>query len=254
MSVPCLPVIDELKIELKEYKDEKIEWIPRETCIISTAKQGSQLWHRLRLFSISMSTIGYNIGRCPPAWSVSKEEAALQICGLSSKKFTDEALKRMKIGSDGEPYLRKWHSEQIKKPIYEVGVAIWKKDVRFRGSVDGDLDDGTFAEYKIPEKMYRALIEYVEATKKGFTRPPSDYSHIFSSHYDQMTGNGVIMNKTACRYTVMSWSTGMVYQQTVPVDHEHWDNVLYPQSCTFYDTYITPIMKKYKFQRIDPPI
>lgn len=251
--IPPLPAIVSTSIKLKEYEGEKIEWEERETCFVSTAKQCGPLWKRLRLGAIVMSTISLVIDRVPVSWRISKGEAARIICGLSAKAFDETALQRMGIGITGEPIFRQWHSKQLDVPIREVGVAVWKKDPRFRGSIDGDLDDGTFAEYKIPEHMYRALIEYIEAAKKGFTRPPSDYSHIFDSHYDQMTGNGVIMGKHTCRYNVMSWGhPRMIYQQNIPINHEHWDTVLYPQALAFHEAHVEPLMAKYKFQRIDP--
>ncbi len=251
-DVPILPAITSTSVRLLEYEGEKIAWQERETCFMSTAKQCSKLWKRLRLGCISMSGLSLYLDRVPPKFRVSKREAARIICGLSNKTFDETSLWRMGIGITGEPILRDWHSKQIGKSIHEVGLGVWKKDPRFRGSMDGDLEDGTCAEYKIPEKMYWQLIEYIEAIKKGFSRPPSDHRHIFDSHYDQMTGNSVIHDRWACRYTVMAWGDRTIYQQTIPVDHDHWNNVLYPQACAFHDEYVEPLMKAYKLQRIDP--
>ena len=233
--------------------EEKIEWQDRPTCMISTAPQGGPRWHQLRLYSISMSNLSQVCGR-GGRYQVPAPQLARRICGLEKEVFSEEAMSRMSAGNRDEPMLRAWHSALIKKPIYEVGVGVWKQDPRFRGSMDGDLDDGTFAEYKTTQQMYRAYIEFIESLKYHTAAPPSPYRHIFDSHYDQMTGNAIIHGKTACRYIVYARADAVVYMQDIPVDRDHWDKLLYPTAVKFYTQEVEPLLAQHQLQRIDPPI
>lgn len=246
----CQPIT---VIRPQTYKDEMIKWEERKTCHVSLHKQTSDIWHRLRVGAITMSMIGKYLGRCPDSMNINSYDAALLICGLKQQQFTKRAVYNMEIGVKGEPILRIWDANYHKQKITEVGVAVWKKDPRFRGSIDGEVDDEIFVEYKIPQDMYRKLIEHVEAIKKGFTPPPGYHGHIFDTHYDQITGNGVIMDKKRCRYCVSSASKHqLTYWEYIPIDYDHWYKTLYPEGVKFYDTHVEPLMKEYGVQRIDP--
>ncbi|CAH6418648.1 Hypothetical protein POVN_LOCUS367 [uncultured virus] len=257
-DVPPLPPVDVTNIHppvqdrYETYEGERIEWEDRKTCWISLNKQGGIVWKRLRIGAITMSMISKIAKRVPRFMQTPPDELARQICGLSEPYFPPEALARMNVGSKGEPILREWDAKELGVVIKEVGIGVYKKDPRFRGSMDGDINESDFCEYKIPERMYRQLIEFIEAIKKGYTPPPSEHSHIFNSHYDQMIGNAEIHGKQRCNYVVCAASNSTVYRQWVPADPDHWNNCLYPAGVTFYNTYVEPLLRKHKIRRIDP--
>lgn len=128
-------------------------------------------------------------------------------------------------------------------------MAVWKNDFRLGGSLDGEFAEVCGMEIKAPQKMYRQLIEYVEAFKKGYQEPPS--GHIFISHYDQMIGNGVITNKQQMHYVVKS-AEGDLYTEVFPVDYEYWNTDVYPRIVSFYETYVQPELFIRGITRIDP--
>lgn len=219
-----------------------------ETYYLSLHEQGTEEWHNLRYGRITMSNISSCTGRSN--YFVDKEDLSRKICGLEKI----ETNSYMEHGVLVEPIIRNWYSETINKPIKEVGLAIWKKDIRFGGSLDGEIDDEEGIEIKAPKKMYYKLIEYIEARKKGYSFPSGFHEHIFNNHYDQMTGNGVITNKKFMHYVVVCTDTQKAYIQRFPVDYSLWENELYPKACAYYDKYIGPVLEKYNIKRLDPDV
>ena len=218
-----------------------------ETYYASTERQGSDEWKKLRVGRITMSSISSCIGRS--GYNECKEKIAENICNVLVKNPVNEYMIH---GIKTEPIIRDWYSDTIRKPIKEVGLAIWKKDLRFGGSLDGEIDDEAGIEIKAPNKMYHKLIEYIESKKKGYTFYPGFHEHVYNSHYDQMTGNGVITNKKYMHYVVVCTDTQQAYIQRFPVDYELWETELYPKACKFYEEYISPRMKELNVERIDP--
>lgn len=162
------------------------EWIESATCYFSTAPQCTKLWDELHIGTVSASKLSTWLGLTK--FSEGPEESALQCVGLSKKTFNSEQLDRTQIGIAGEPIVRKWYSESIATPISEVGVAVWKKDPRFRASLDGMYTkDGVTrgVEIKVTDKVYWLLIQHFQALKKGVNNMP-EHSHIWDAHYNQM--------------------------------------------------------------------
>lgn len=217
-----------------------------ETYYASLHNQGSEEWHSLRYGRITMSNLSACIGRSN--YYSDKEELARKICGLEKTSMNSY----MEHGVLTEPIIRNWYSDILNKPIKEVGLAIWKKDFRFGGSLDGEIDEEEGIEIKAPNKMYNKLIEYIESKKKGYSYPSGYHEHVFNSHYDQMTGNAIITGKKYMHYVVVCTDTQQAFIQRFPVDIELWENELYPKACKFYEEYINPIIKDYKISRIDP--
>jgi hypothetical protein len=217
-----------------------------ETYHASLNEQGTEEWHKLRYGRITMSNISACTGRA--GYYTDKEELARKICGLEKTSLNSY----MEHGITTEPIIRKWYSETINKPIKEVGLAIWKKDFRFGGSLDGEINEEEGIEIKAPNKMYHRLIEFIESKKKGYSYPPGYHEHIFNSHYDQMTGNAVITNKKYMHYVVVCTDTQQAFIQRFPVDTQLWEEQLYPKACDFYEKYITPILNQEGIFRIDP--
>ena len=224
----------------KEYTDYTLSLHP----------QNTEEWKNLRIGRITMSNISSCAGRS--YYKNEPSEITNVVCGIT--KIESNAY--MEHGVRMEPIIRDWYSETIEAPIREVGLAIWKKDPRFGGSLDGEIVNGEVCEegieIKAPHKMYWKLIDYIESRKKGYSFYPGYHEHIFNSHYDQMTGNAIITNKKAMHYIVVCTDTQQAFVQRFPVDEVLWYEVLYPKACEFYDTYIEPKMKELGIKRIDP--
>lgn len=243
-----------------EQKEEEIEWEDRPTCWMSRDKQLSSRWKDLHVGRISMSNISKIAGRVPPNMRSSPHEIAKVITGVADRSFDPSEQDRMRHGIQAEPLIRQYYSDTVRRrPIYEVGLAVWKRDVRFGGSLDGEFGDFGI-EIKAPEAaVYHQLVQHVSATKRGFT-PPSKgsdsarkYAHIFDSHLDQMIGNMVITGKTHCDYVVACLKTQQIYYESIPANASHWYEVLYPAASVFYDQHVQPLMNKHHLTRIDPP-
>ncbi len=233
-------------------------WENRETCIVSLNEQRSREWNSLRKCRITMSIAAAVCDHLSPfffdRFYGSKEELAKIIVGVSDKTSTEEELIRMQNGTDAEPFVREKYSELINKPIKEIGLAIWKQDYRIGASLDGEISETEGIEIKAPQHMYRPLINHFDAVQKGFIPPPSYHSHIYTSHYDQMNGCGVITGKKVMHYVVMSLETKDVFVQEIPVDYEYWEEQQYPKIKKFYEEYVEPTMTKYGVRRFDPPL
>lgn len=223
-----------------------MEFVDYPTYKLSLASQGSEEWHKLRCGRITSSTLSSCVGR--GGFRVSKHETASKICNL--EKF--ETNSYMQHGITMEPIIRDWYAETINKPIKELGIAIWKNDPRFGGSLDGEINEEEGIEIKAPNKMYQRLVEFIESKKKGYTFYPGYHEHIFNSHYDQMTCNGIITNKKYMHYIVVCTDTQQAFTQRFPVDTILWEKELYPKACEFYDKYVVPLMDSNGLVRFDP--
>jgi len=227
-------------------------WQEYPTYYLSTAPQGSQTWLDSRIGRITMSSLSSCTYRS--GYKTLEEDIVNTIIGL--KKLNEpsaESVMYMEHGVSMEPIIRTWFSEEIiKRPIKEVGLAVWKEDPRFGGSLDGEIDCDEGIEIKAPKKMYWKLIEYIESKKKGFNFYHGYHEHVFNSHYDQMTGNGIITNKKYMYYIVVCSDNQQSFIQRFPVDKDLWNEILYPKACEFYNNLIEPKMKELNIKRIDP--
>lgn len=223
-----------------------ISFHEKETYYDTFGPQGGEEWLNLRVGRITMSQISACVGRS--GFTADKEFEARKICGLEKIKCNEY----MFHGKVTEPMIRDWYAAMINRPIKEMGVSIWKKDFRFGGSLDGVIDEREGIEIKAPAKMYQKLIDYIEAKKKGYTFEAGYHEHVFNSHYDQMTGYGVITNKKFMHYVVVCTDTQEAFVQKFPVDYQLWETELYPKACKFYEDYVEPMMVKNGIKRIDP--
>lgn len=231
---------------------EEPQWIDRGSYWINDAPQGSDAWKKLSIGGINASSISYIVGRSPPQFTDPPEVQAEIICGLQVKQFSEEALFRMKRGNLAEPIIREWDSKRRGVKIREVGKAFLKSNPIFRASMDGEEieNDTDFVEYKTTVRLARSLRDYLDAVSHGHT--PQGYNHLFASHYDQMDMTGVVCNKKWVHYSVFDME-GQVFYQCIPIDYNHWSEVLYPRAMDFYNKYVEPLMLKHNIQRIDPP-
>jgi hypothetical protein len=88
--------------------------------------------------------------------------------------------------------------------------------------------------------------------KKALSFIMEIHEHIFNSHYDQMTGNGVITKKKYMHYVVVCTDTQNSFIQRFPVDYDLWDSVLYPRAVRFYEEYVQTRMDELNLIMLDP--
>lgn len=213
----------------------------RETCFISKHKQGSEEWFNLRKGCITMSTISNCVGRS------NFYKSPEIICGFEKTQINEN----MQRGIRYENILRNYYNQNFNE-CTELGVGIWKKDIRFRGSLDGEVNDILCVEFKIPKKMYKSLTTHVEELENGFKPPQFYHDHIYDSHYDQMQGNMVIHGKLFCDYVVYGFEDEMLYHEKIELNMKHWDEILYPNAVKYYEKYINPLLLKYNFEILNP--
>ena len=196
-------------------------------------QQGSRDWLHMRKGRITMSNMGKVVGHAPYC-KLSKEDLGLVLLGKKKEEFSSEDTVRMQKGNDYEPLVRDYLAKLIKKPIYETGFAIWKKDGRFGASLDGVIDDDTGIEIKCPARMYGPIKEYMKKENKD----PNDYSHIWASQYDQIVGNAVITGRKKMIFCVYAIEEKEIFHQVINIDYNYWDNFLYPTAVDFYKKYM----------------
>jgi hypothetical protein len=232
---------------------DEIQWEDRRTCYMSLNEQCGPVWKALRECRIPASRSSAAAERSSFESDKVMESLAMEFCGLSKKSFDVGSIILTHQGVTGEPIVKSWIASELKVKIFDVGVAIWKADPRFCASLDGDIDDDTFCEVKIPGKgIYRKLIEHMEAVKKGFTPPPGYHQHMYNSHYDQITQSGIITGKKRCIYAVANLEKKEYYTESISINQHHWDHVLYPKGVAFYEKHMEPLMVRTGLRRVDP--
>ena len=199
-------------------------WKESDTCYYSLEAQGTDLWKSLRIGRLTGSVINSYLGMSK--FSQGEEESALQCLGLSKKEFTQDQIVNMEIGSKGEGLIRQWYSNYIGQPIEEVGLAVWKKDLRFGSSLDG-LYGNKGIEIKISKEVYNPLIEN---------------GYIWPSHYDQMVQAMAISGLQSIDYIVAGHQTNQILIKTIYPDPERWKQ-LYTKGVEFLDNYVEPRIK-----------
>lgn len=253
---------------MQAIQEKMFQWQERDTCYVVDHAQGSPEWFASRIGRATGSTISTALGRGYVKEDPS--EVAQQIVGISKKTFTASSQTLMEHGVKAEPIIRESYARIIQAPIHEIGLAVWKQDVRFAGSLDGEMTipvtiqspDGSLQvvqqqdglEIKAPTHVYRGLINHMEARRRGYQPPPGHHRHIFDSHYDQMMWNGFITNKSCMHYVVASTEDDLLYSERLPVDEEHFRKVLYEPACLFYETHVEPLLHRHGIVRVDPPV
>lgn len=219
-------------------------WTEYPTCHVATFEQRSPEWFKLRTGALT--------GSIAAEWGGENQtdlkQLAQRICGLISIPINDA----MRNGTMAEPIIRDWYSSYVKTSINEVGMGIWKENPIFRASPDGLMTiDGRdlVVEIKAPKKLYHQLISHAEATEKGYT--PSGTSHIFRSHYAQMTATCAVFGRKACDYVVVSLESGRAYCERISFDEDYW-NRLRNHGELFYDNFVKPCLEEHGLERTDP--
>ena len=133
-------VADETVVSDDPDDDTNFIWEEYPTYFLSCSKQCSRIWARKRIGRITMSLISAAADR-NRVFYPDRSELARIIVGLSSKSFTPNAKVLTEHGIVSEPIIRDWYAGQLNRKITEVGLAVWKEDTRFGGSLDGKIWD-----------------------------------------------------------------------------------------------------------------
>lgn len=229
---------DENLMEIVRFR--KDEWLDKGSYFLSIYPQGSDEWLSKRVGRITQSNMGKVVGDAP-YFKGPPEQLAKQLVGIEKEEFSEEAKKRMNIGTKLEPAVRKYMEEQENKKIEEVGLAVWKEDPRFGASLDGEISKFIGLEIKCPAKMYAPLIERIEFPHRF---PDHDNSFMWKSHLYQVIGNMIITGKQCMVYVVYAHEEEKIFRHSIYREDVEgkWKNYLYPTACKFYDQFMYPLL------------
>ena len=193
-------------------------------------------WKLVRKGRPSGSNCGYLLGHGNPNFG-SKEDTLLEIAGKKVKIFTEQQLDNMKFGETIEPIAREWYEKTRNVKVNELGFVVPKWDPNIGVSVDGVvltwdnqlkkyIENDGMIEIKGPKRMYRPLEEYIQKQTAGYTTP-NDYSHIWTTHYDQMQLGMAILGKKWCDYVVFCSPENKTFVQRIPFNQHYWNELMY---------------------------
>jgi putative phage-type endonuclease len=208
------------------------------TYYLVNVKQRSSDWFYMRKKRITGSTLPKVVGHAPYCQQ-SNEEIAEILTGKKKEVFTEEAKKRMSKGNLYEDYVRGYLEKKLNLKFYEEGFCIWKKDPIFGCSNDGSLDEEVFLEIKCPAKMYKPIQDYIDDKEKD----KNSIDHIYKSHYDQITMNGVVTNRKYAIFCVYAHEEKKIFFQKIKIDYDYWYDFLYPTAKNFYNTYMVSLLE-----------
>lgn len=211
------------------------------TYYLLNVKQRSSDWFHMRKGRITGSQIAKTVGHAPYCQQTNEEIAEI-LTGKKKETFTKEAKIRMNKGTKYEDYVRSYLEKKLKVKFFEEGFCLWKQDPVFGCSNDGALDDKVFLEIKCPAKMYRPIQEFMNDPDRNM----NSIDHIYKSHYDQITMNGVVSNREYAIFCVYSIEEKKIFFQKIKIDYDYWYNFLYPKSKEFYNTYMKHLLVEKK--------
>jgi hypothetical protein len=142
---------------------------------MSTDEQKSDAWFELRKCRLTASKMSAYAGRSHFSEDLNTRMLALRLVGLEKQVFSDKTLGYMKYGNDHEDYVRLAYSDQhLRHNIDVPGLAIWKEDPRFGGSLDGEWgsEHEHGWEIKCSQKMHYPLNQYIRAKKLQLNNLP----------------------------------------------------------------------------------
>lgn len=238
----------------REHNSEDIDWKETDTTFFSTALQGTELWDRLHIGCISASKNSTFLDISE--FTCDKEEAWRQCLGLSDKSFNSKNINKNSPSVKLESIIRDWYGEKIGKKIHNVGIAVWKKDTRFRASLDGmyksdeslsEFDRGIEIKITNTGHIYRPLLDNFSDKKRK-----NNYDHIWTSHKNQLMQSMAVTGLKSIDYIVYGYKTGLVYIEEVKFDEKYWNDMIYTKGIKFLDEIIDVKMVEHGIKRIDP--
>lgn len=216
---------------------------------LSKAVQGSTEWLALRTNMLTASDFGAAVGYSNFATPL---EVALDRSAIKSKEFSQASKIAMAHGTNTENKAREYYIKLTNKQVQEVGLAKWKQNLYLGASLDGDIGEGMI-EIKCPIKMYTPLLyrqglipskNVIIADPKHYN--PTNYAHIWPTHFAQMQGCMAICGKKYCDYVV--YTDKQVYIECIPFVEEYWQN-LHSKLEDFIDTMLIPAIAQKKYMQ-----
>lgn len=227
-------------------------WTEYETYWISDDEQGSQAWLNTRKCRLTQSNTGAALGHS--SFSTPYEVAQVA-AGVLVKEFSQKTIDIMHHGTITEPLAREWYEKRYKCQVIERGLAIPKWNKYLGASVDGEVvgiwNESTqsydeccdgIIEIKCPQRMYYPLKEHNKLLAQGIVFDKYCHGHIWDSHYDQMQGNMLILNKKWCDYIVYCTPEQSIYYERVHFNKKYCDDVLYPGMTDFIENKLKPLL------------
>jgi exodeoxyribonuclease (lambda-induced) len=219
-------------------------WKDRFVCWERTSSQLSDDWLYVRsnagiVTASSFGTIKTNLHQRYKMYQESQDKLSQLAYTINQSKTFEIDHQSYGIVTEGEA--RQWYEETFQKKVEQVGLLVPKWDTQIGASPDGLVDQDGMLEIKSPEKMYKSLVEYIKSSKQSY-----DYSHILSSHYDQMQGGMAVSGRQWCDYIVYCKPENSVFIQRIPFNFKYWMYQLYPSIRYFINQFIDPY-KNYLF-------
>lgn len=227
-----------------EMENRALSLIDTNRCHVFDVVQGTKDWHAIRkgYYDSKYGRVELGKGRITMSrlgsiliFSKTEEERiqlAKYIVGLEKQEFTEEAKRRMSIGTGYEDFIREKYSEMISSEIHTTGFCLFRENPIFGASPDGILDNGELVEFKITEKPTP-------------THMADDYAEIPTWYYWQMQGCMFVMNSPATHFVSYSRLDNQIYSRKVPYNHERWINEVYIPVCNYWKTYVKPLLEQH---------
>lgn len=214
-------------------------------------------WLLVRKGRPSGSNCGYLLGHNNPRFG-SKEDTVLEITGRKVKVFNASQQVNMNYGNEVEPLARDWYEKTRNVKVNELGFVVPKWDYNIGVSVDGVIltKDGQetdgMIEIKGPKKMYGPLNGHIQKQKNGIYVKDDDYSHIWTTHYDQMQLGMAILGKKWCDYVVYCLPENKTFVQRIPFNYEYWNIKMYEPLKQIINNEIKPLLEGTEYPLMPP--
>lgn len=213
-------------------------WVDQGEFWECTASQKSEEWLRARIGRVNGSNTGALAGKNERFKTA--EETGKLIAGVIQEQFEQKNIDAMLHGNNFENTARVWYEKNYNCKILERGLAVCKSDYRIGASIDGEvIGQDLLIEIKCPLKLWRPIVQYMEAKSHGWKPPPNYHDHIWETHYCQMQQSMFVLKKSFCMYIVYSTSDAKVFTQRVAFDPVYWNNH-YSLIKKNYDLYVKP--------------
>ena len=235
---------------VSKWKDLGIFWL-------YNVGQKEPDWILVKKGRPSGSNCGYLLGHHNPRFG-SKEETVLEITGRKVKVFSEMQQANMDRGNEDEPLARQWYEKTRNVRVVELGFVVPKWDYNIGVSVDGivltedgKLSDGMI-EIKGVKRMYGPLSGYMQKQESGVGLKDGDYSHLWTTHYDQMQLGMAILGMKWCDYVVYCSPENKVFVERIPFNYEYWNVKMYGPLKQIINDEIKPLLEGTEYPLMPP--
>jgi len=275
-SYKICDLIEDKELDKKDYPEvipDDYLWRDCVDYFLSLASQGGFIWKKSRMYRVTTSIFAVAMGISS---FETQDDLVLYLSGKKLRKFTQEELDRMNLGTVRESIARDYYIDLKnrkdklgrKYSVQEVGLAVPKNNVYLGGSSDGvvyidDEESDGLIEIKCPEIMYKGLIKHekevlrrkrlVEKSKKQPARfrrvlkfqkfDKYYHDHIKIEHYCQMIGCMAIMKKNWTDYIVYCLNQSQVCINKVYFNQKYWKGFMRPKLKEFIKFKLIPLLE-----------